>query len=142
MIAFLTAALAPVVYLIVRFNLFQTKSEIQINLWTIVAVIVLVGVLSTIIHYCIASLKTKYFWWKQILVGFVKVILPLILILFVVTWLAENMVIMQEVLKVIILCEAVAIVINPFPKWCFDNNIDGLVEITDKLFHREAKEEE
>ena len=103
---------------------------------------VLVGVLSVIAYYCIASLKTKYFWWKQILVGTVKVILPLIAALFVATWLADNMAIMKEVLIVIIVCEAVAIVVNPFPKWCFENNIEGLVEITDKVFHREVSENE
>lgn len=30
----------------------------------------------------------------------------------------------------------IAIVINPFPKWCFDNNVEGLVEIGDRIFHR------
>lgn len=107
----------------------------------IIAIAVLVGVLSAIGYYCVASLKTKYFWWKQIVIGFVKVLLPLGLALFIVIWLAENMKIMEEVLIVIICCEAVAIVINPLPKWCFDNNIEGLVEIGDKVFHRDVKEE-
>ncbi len=93
-------------------------------------------------YYCIASLKTKYFWWKQILVGFAKVILPLIVCYFIVTWLAENMAILKEVLLVVIAFESVAIIVNPFPKWCFDNNIEGLVEIGDKIFRRKEDDKE
>lgn len=68
--------------------------------------------------------------------------MPLAAGYFIVNWFAENMAILKEVLIVVMCCEAVAIVINPFPKWCFENNINGLVEIGDKIFHREAPTEE
>ena len=81
--------------------------------------------------------KTKYFWWKQILVGFAKVILPLIVCYAGLTWLAHNVELLKEFVLVTIGCESIAICVNPFPKWCFDNNIEGLAEISDKVFHRE-----
>jgi len=49
---------------------------------------------------------------------------------------AENLSVLKEFLLVTIGCESVAIVVNPFPKWCFENNIEGLVEIGDRIFHR------
>ena len=99
--------------------------------------IILAVVTSVIIYYCVALIKTKYFWWKQIVVGFAKVILPLIICYVGVTWLANNIKLLQEFLIITICCESIAIVVNPFPKWCFENNVDGLVEISDKIFHRE-----
>lgn len=140
LIAFLATSLAPVVYLIVRFNLFQTKTMFQLNLWSVIAIIILGSVLSVIGYYCVAALKTKYYWWKQIVSGFVKVIVPLLIAYAGVSWLADNIKMLQEFLLITLACEAVAIVVNPFPKWCFDNNIEGLVEISDKIFHREVKE--
>ena len=128
--------------MIVRCNILQTKSILQINLWLLIAIIILASVLSVVFYYCIASLKTKYFWWKQILVGAAKIILPLVVVYAGVNWLADNVEILKEFILVTIVCESVAIVVNPFPKWCFDNNIDGLAEISDKIFHRKDNEEE
>ena len=67
-------------------------------------------------------------------------ICPLVLCLAIVTWLGDNITLIKEALYVIIPCEAIAIVINPFPKWCFDNNIDGIGEILDKVKNRGSKE--
>ena len=141
LVAFLACSLSPAIYLIIRFNLFEKKNMVEMNLWLVLAVIVFASVLSVIIYYCVSAIKTRYFWWKQLLVGFVKVILPLIVLLAVTTWLSNNISLFKEFIIVTICFESLAIIINPFPKWCFDNNVDGLAEITDKLFHRDVKEE-
>jgi len=125
-----------VIYLIIRHNLFDVKTRVQLNLWQIVAILFLGIILTTICYYCVAALKTRYFWWKQIIVGLVKVIIPLSIALAITIWLENNVAILKEFLIVTIFCESIAIVVNPFPKWCFDNNVEGLVEIGDKVFHR------
>lgn len=138
--AFISLALAPAIYLIVKFSLFKPKEMVEINLWLILALIVFAAVLSVLIYYCVSALKTKYFWWKQILVGFAKVILPLTVLYAALTWMSENVDLLKEFILITILCEGGAIVVNPFPEWCFNNNVDGLAEIADKVFHREQEQ--
>lgn len=133
---FLLIAIAPIIYLIIRYRLFEVKTTVQLNLWQIVAILFFGIVITTIGYYCVSALKTKYFWWKQIVVGVVKLIIPLSIALVITTWLSNNINILKEFLIVTIICESIAIVINPLPKWCFENNIEGLVEIGDKVFHR------
>lgn len=69
-----------------------------------------------------------------------KVVLPLLFILVVavifkskMSWIEENINLFIEAIGIILLCESVAIVINPLPKWAFDNNIDGIIDIADKI---------
>lgn len=62
--------------------------------------------------------------------------MPLVLFLAILVWLGDNIHLLKEALYVIIPCEAVGIVLNPFPKWCFENNIEGLGEIFDKITKR------
>lgn len=62
--------------------------------------------------------------------------MPLVLFLAILVWLGDNIHLLKEALYVIIPCETVGIVLNPFPKWCFENNIEGLGEIFDKITKR------
>lgn len=121
--------------------MFRPRTTIQINLWSIIAIIILGTVISTIAYYSVAALKTKFFWWKQIVVGFIKVILPLVILYAITSWLATNVAVLKEVLLITIGFEAIAIIVNPFPQWCFENNVEGLVEISDRIFNRNAEGE-
>lgn len=84
--------------------------------------------------------KTKFTYLAQILKGVLKVVLPLLFILVVavifkskMSWIEENINLFIEAIGIILVCESVAIVINPLPKWAFDNNIDGIIDIADKI---------
>lgn len=129
----LFSIIAPCGYLIIRFNLFQTTTKTKVGFWGVMVVILLITVVSVMIKYYIDGLKTKYSYFKQLLQGFMRVIMPMALILLIIIWLGNNIAIIKEVLYVVIPCEVVAIFINPFPKWCFDNNIEGLTEIVKKI---------
>ena len=84
-------------------------------------------------------MKTKYSLFKQILQGVIKLILPLLLFLIILIFMKDNIKLMIESLLVIIPCEIIAIVVNPLPKWCFENNVNGIIAITDKIFRKEDK---
>ena len=56
-------------------------------------------------------------------------------------WLGDNIAMIKEALYVIIPCEFVAIIVNPLPKWCFENNVDGIVEIADKILSKKEDKE-
>lgn len=77
---------------------------------------------------------------KQIMMGVIKIILPLIFVLVVfiflksrLDWFASNINLIIEALIFITACELVAIIVNPLPQWAFDNNVAGLEEILDKI---------
>ena len=85
LIAFLmTALVLPCIYLAIRFNLF--KSKMAISIWGIIIIGLILIVVSAMIKFYLAGMKTKWSYLKQILEGFIKVILPILFILVVVVW--------------------------------------------------------
>lgn len=136
----LFSTVAPITYLIVRFHLFQTTTKLQVGLAGIIVIAIMLGVISVLIKFYLEGMKCKYSLFKQILQGIIKLILPLVLLLVTFIWLGDNIIMVKEALYIIIPCEMVAIVVNPLPKWCFDNNIEGLSEIADKILNKEDKE--
>lgn len=145
--AFITLAIiAPIAYLAIRFRLFSSGKNVSI--WGLIAIIIVAISGITLIRYYISGLKTRWTRTKQILEGIVKVIAPLgIALAFSVwlklkgEWLMNQANLLIECFSVIMACEMVAIVINPLPKWAFDNNVEGLQEICDKVFHKDKDEE-
>ena len=129
----------PITYLTIRFNLLQVHSQLQIGLWGIIVIGILVGGLSVLVKFYLDGMKTKYSLLKQILQGIIKLILPLLLVLVILVFLKDNIILVIEALVIIIPCELVAIVVNPFPKWCYDNNVDGIVAIVDKILRKDDK---
>lgn len=141
-ITFLVFSLiAPAVYLIVRFNLFETTSKLQIGLWGVILFGILIAVVSVLIKFYLDGMKSKYSLVKQIVSGICKLILPLTLVLILLVWMKDNINLVIESLCVIIPCELVAIVVNPLPKWAFDNNIEGLGEFVDGVLAKRKESE-
>ena len=131
----------PCAYITIRFNLFTSKNAI--SLWGIIIVCLIFLTISVLIKYYLAGMKTKWSYLKQLLEGFCKIILPIIVILIItiflkmkLQWLCNNMNLFIEVLIVILASEIIAVVINPLSKWAFDNNVQGLIEITDKIIKK------
>lgn len=136
--------LTPMVYLIVRYNLFQptTTTGVSIGFWGIVVIGILMCAVAVLVKFYLEGMKTKWSWAKQVIEGFVKLILPLAFVLFVLIWLGDNIGLVKEGLYVIIPCEAVGICVNPLPKWAFDNNVEGIGDIAESVFKRVNKKEE
>ena len=140
LILFLTfSVVAPTTYLIFRFNLFS-ETKVRIGIGGLIVFGVMLGTIGALIKYYLAGMKTKYSFLKQLLQGLLRVIMPLTLALFVVIFLSDNMSIVKEALIVLIPSELIAIIFNPFPKWCFDNNVEGLGEIAEKIFKKKESE--
>ena len=138
--------IAPITYISIRCKLFSTKTTISV--WFIIVLGVVLAIVSLIIKYYLDGMKTKYSIFKQILEGFIKVILPITFVLISVVWfkskmewIVSNVNLMIEILSIILGCEVIAVIVNPLPKWAFDNNVDGLVQITDKIFHKKEGDE-
>lgn len=142
-IFFSVAFLAPIAYLTIKYQLFQPTSSqgVRIGFWGIVVIGILLCAVAVLIKFYIEGMKTKWSWAKQIIEGFVKLILPLCFILFVLIWLGDNINLLKEALYVIIPCEAVGVCVNPLPKWAFDNNVEGIGDIAESIFKRVNKKE-
>lgn len=142
-IFFSVSFLAPCIYLIVKYELFQPTTSTSVNLgfWGIVVIGILLGAVGVLIKFYLDGMKAKWSWAKQVIQGFVKLILPLVFVLCVCVWLGDNIALVKEALYVIIPCEAVGICINPLPKWAFDNNVEGIGDIAESVFKRIKKSE-
>ena len=92
-----------------------------------------------LISFYLEGMKTKYSIWKQIITGVSKLILPLLTLLVLLVWLKDNIGLLIETLAVLIPCELIAIIINPLPKWCFYNNVEGIGEIADRIFAKKGE---
>ena len=132
----LFSLIIPSVYLIIKFDLFHATERLKIGIAEIIIIAIFIGVLTVLIKYYIDGLKTKYSMLKQILQGIIKLILPLGLFLLIIIFMQNNIDIIKQALYILIPCEFIAIIVNPLPKWCFDNNVEGMSEIFDKVVRK------
>lgn len=118
----LFAAIIPIVFLIVRFNLFTQINSISIGGWGIVAIIFACVFFISLMNNIEKGLPFSLF--TQILEGLGKVVIPLIAGAFIVYYMQDCM---KEIFQFLLVCacsELVAIVVNPLPKWINDNKIE------------------
>lgn len=137
----LFSIVVPATYLIYRFNLFSAENTISIGIGGIIVFSILIGTIGVLIKYYLEGMKTKYSYFKQILQGLLKLIFPLAIVLLVIVFLQDNIGLIKEALFILIPSEFLAILFNPFPKWCFENNIEGISEIADKIFKKKKESE-
>lgn len=114
------ACILPFVFIVWRFKLFQTISQMQIGGWGVIAIVIVAIFIITVIRYVKLAFSTKYSFTKQCLNGFVKVVLPLAVVLVIVYSTRNNVDLMIQVLGCVTICETVAIPINPLPKWAYE----------------------
>ena len=131
--------LTPIIYLIIKYDLFNKQPKITLGLWGFIAVCFVALAIIVLIKFYVSGVKTKYSWWKQLIDGFCKLIIPIV-IFAVLMYVGKNYTThLVELCWVLIPCELVAIMVNPLPKWAFDNNVEGLSEIANKIFTRNNK---
>lgn len=122
----------PVTFLIIRFKLFQKISSISIGGWGIVVILIVFGfvvkMLKSIKKGLPFSLAT------QIISGYLKIVLPLLIAALVVNALKNCVNELIQFLVVLIICEAIAVPANPFPKWIHDNKLEEQENQTRKIF--------
>ena len=133
---FLCAIVGPFTYIMARFKPFGHSDRVTVGFMGAVALIILGIGVCILIKFYLAGMKTRYSLIKQIVEGVYKVILPTVAALLVCYFFKQYMEQLTECLYVLLPFEAVAIVVNPLPKWAFENNVEGIGEITDKVFSK------
>lgn len=133
--------LCPCAFLIYRFNLFQSTDKIAIGGWGIMVFIIVFLFAKSTIQWLYKGMKFSI--WKQVISGFVKVILPLLAVLIVVFCIKNSLDLFLQALGCIIVCECIAIPINPLPQWYYEKKgeeIEGVIDaVVDKIFSRGSK---
>lgn len=123
----LFAVVAPIAFLAWRYGLFTTvQSEAQVKTslsgWGIMAVIIVSFFLLYIVKEAKKSVP-KSSMLSQCLDGYSLLIIPFLLVLMLES-IKDNIENFIELLIAIIICEAIAIPINPMRRWAFENKID------------------
>lgn len=130
----------PFVFIAWRFEIFSSGgSHISLTGWGIIGILIVFF----FILYCLKILKNSipFSMTYQILSGAIKVILPLILLLLLVNALEDSIRQFKQALIIVIGCEAIAIVVNPFPKYMHDKGIEKTENLMDTFIEKWKKKE-
>ena len=134
------SAILPVVFIGWRYSLFKKVGSIQLSGWGLVAVVILFVFLKVLIHYIKAGF-VGYSMTKQVINGVLKVILPLAILLIICIAIRNNIDYFIQALEITIICEVVAIPINPFPEWIYEKS-QGRIESMLDLFSAKLNKKE
>ena len=141
------ALIVPVVFILFRFDIFRSASHIQFGFWGFVVIgIILAFLISTLRYICKLM---PFSMAAQCISGFGKVILPLAIILIAAYVIRNKIDVFIQALWVVIVSEAIAIPLNPMPKWIHEHlteeqqkRVGNFVDLAlDKYFSRKKDEE-
>lgn len=116
--------LLPCAFLVWRFDLFRKIGQIQIGGWGIVAIVITAAFVFTIIRYVKRAFSNRYSLIGQLLGGFCKIVIPLLAMTLILYSVRESINLMIQVMGCVTICEAIAIPLNPLPKWAYDAQKD------------------
>ena len=125
------ACILPVMFVGWRYDLFRKVGSLQLSGWGLIAIIIIFVFLIALIRYIKAGF-TEWSMLKQVLNGIAKVILPLGALLGLCVGIRDNLDYFIQALALVLLCETVAIPINPFPEWVYiktKGNFESIIDM-------------
>lgn len=111
----------PVAFIGWRYDLFRKAGQLQLSGWGLIAVIIIFIFVIVLVKY----VKAGFVEWsmtKQVLTGIVKVLIPLGAILAVCVSIRSNIDYFIQALGCTLICETIALPINPFPEWVYNKS--------------------
>ena len=120
----LFACILPFLFIAWRYERFGKVGQFQLSGWGIIGIIIVFVFALTVIKYIKLALSARYTLIGQILGGFCKIILPLLTVLAILKSIKDNIDVAMTVLSVVTVCQAVAIPLNPLPKWAYEMQKD------------------
>ena len=111
----------PVAFIGWRYDLFRKAGQLQLSGWGLIAVIIIFIFVLVLVKY----IKSGFVEWsmtKQVLTGIVKVLIPLGAILAVCVSIRSNIDYFIQALGCTLICETIALPINPFPEWVYNKS--------------------
>lgn len=134
---FALAVAAPVAYILVKYDIFVSTNDKKLSGWGIIAVLFTFAMVMGILSSAKKGLR-RGTMMRQCLDGF-TLLLPILAVILILQYLKTRIADFEAFLVFMILCEAVAIPVNPIPKWAAQNDGMTLMEIITKAI-RKSKE--
>jgi len=139
----LFACVLPFVFIAYRYSIFTKADRMSLSGWGLVAVLIIFFFMRYLLHQIKKGLP--YSMFTQCLTGLMKVTLPLVILWLIAYALRNSIDVFLQSLIVAIVCETIAIPLNPMPKWVEENckeKTDSYIEtFIDKFFEKKNKDE-
>lgn len=132
---------APVCFIGWRYDLFKEAGSLQLSGWGLFGVVIIVAFLYTVIKYIQAGFS-EWSMTKQIINGVLKILLPIAAVLAVCIGIRSQLDYFIQSLCCVLICEAAAIPINPFPKWVYEKSKGRFESTVDFIADRFNKKKE
>lgn len=139
----------PIILIALRFQIFSKVGRLSLSGWGMIIIIFVAVILISVVRYIKMALKAKYSMVGQILGGVCKIIIPMVACYVIVWGVKDDIQSFLDVFGIIIICEAVAIPLNPLPEWAYEmqkevkenERKDTVDYCIDKFFNRKKEEE-
>lgn len=118
----LFGAILPFIFLVWRFELFQKVSGLSVGGWGLIGIIFVAVFLLKLMKAVRKGLPFSL--GTQVLEGVCKIIFPFLIAAVCVYVFKDMMDELFQFLCVVIICEMVAIPLNPIPQWAHENKIE------------------
>lgn len=115
------AAGLPIAFIGWRYDLFAKVGALQLSGWGMFAVVILLFFARALAKYIKAGF-VEWSMWKQIIGGVAKIVLPLGGLLAICVAIRANVEYFIQALSCTLMCEIMAIPVNPFPKWVWEKS--------------------
>ena len=139
----------PAAFLIWRFQLFSNQSKMTFGGWGIIFIILVAAFVIVLVRYIRQIAASKSVFISQCISGICKVIIPLVALLMMCKMLVNELEMFIQFLGCTIVCELVAIPMNPMPELVAKSQKDveeskkkdTIDYFLDKFFSRKDKDE-
>lgn len=116
------SCILPVIFIGWRYDLFGKKSSsLSLTGWGMFAIVIIAVFVYVLVKYIRAGFP-EWSMTRQIISGVVKILLPIGAILALCAGIRVNIDYFIQALGCVLICEAIAIPINPFPEWVWNKS--------------------
>lgn len=129
--------IVPVLFIMFKFDIFTPKEKTTFGGWGLIIVIITAIVCIVMLRYITKSIKHTML--KQVISGLSLITLPLGALLIGVYLIRNSLDAFLITMLVVLVCETIAIPINPFPKWVQANKVDELETAIDIIERKRGK---
>ena len=126
------AAGLPFSFIAWRYGIFKPEGSMAISGWGVIGIVILGVFFISLFRYIKQGMQMGIV--KQCIIGFCKIIIPLLIVLLVVHEIKSNVDLFEKALIVTITCEMIAIPINPFPVWLEQRRIEKNLTEQESVF--------
>lgn len=137
----LFGAILPIIFLVWRYKLFQVTTTMQLGGWGFIAIIIACVFGRALWKYIKIGMANTYSFLWQCVGGLFKIVLPIFALYCALDAIQESIAYMLQFLGILMASEAIAIPLNPMPKWVYFKTGETKYGIIDYYFKKKSEEE-